>query len=197
MIPHLLIVLSMILGSAASSELDVRKDELLLNLSAEPNSVVLASEPQNRAGEFGFVATRPLYAVESKEAPLIQGNNDECPYDPTQSSRKMRSKRESHICYPPTRNSPLSVQGSDQNPSKDPQDNARTTRNDSQNNAQPNRNSAPPVKINCAAIPSAPTPVCAVVSEDYIRLDLVYPTSDRSAGWWQLEYSRTGTYTLP
>lgn len=198
MIICLLFLLLVTLGSAASSDIDFQDDELLSNFGAEPNSVVLAPEPQNGAVEFGLVATEPPYAVGSSKASLIPSNEDECPEDPAQSSRKMRSKRESRVCYPSTRNSPPSVQGSGQNPSeKDPDDIRETTKKDSQGNAQPNRNSAPANEIGCTTIPSASIPVCAVVNEEHIRLQLVFPASGPSAGWWQLEYCRRCMYTPP
>lgn len=190
MICRLLFLLSITLGFAASSDIDFQDGELLSNFGAEPNSVVLASEPQNGLDEFGKVATAPPNTAWSSEAPLIQSNNDECPYDPTQSPSKMQSKRESPACYPSTGNSVLD---SGHDPSKkDPQDNRGTNKKDSQGIAQPNRNSQ---ESDCAAMPSAPTPVCAVVSEHYIRLHLVYPMSGLLAGWWQLLYARTGSYT--
>lgn len=196
MIFRLLFLLLIVLGSAANADIDFQDGELLSNSGAEPNSVVLASEPQNGIDEFVLAATEPLYAVGSSEPSLIKGNNDECPHNPAQSSPKLRSKRESRICYPSTRNSLPSVQGSGQNPSKeDPQDNRETTKKDSQGNVQPNRNSGSAKEIDCATIPSAPIPVCAVVSEEHIRLDLVFPMSGLSAGWWQLEYSRRGMNT--
>lgn len=195
MICGLLFLLYITLGFAASLNIDSQDGELLSNFGAEPNSVVLASEPQNGLDEFGIVATEPPYAVGSSEASLTQSNNDECPYDPAQSPRKMRSKRGSLVCAPSTRNIPPSVQGSGHDPSKkNPQDNRETNQKDSQGIAQPNRNSQ---GSDCAAIPSAPTPVCAVVSEYYIRLHLVYPLSGLLAGWWQLLYARTGSYTPP
>lgn len=191
MICRLLFLLSITLGFAASSNIDFQDGELLSNFGAEPNSVVvLATEPQNGLDEFGKVATAPPYTVGSSEAFLTQSNNDECPYDPAQSPRKMRSKRESRFCDPSTRNSVL---GSGHDPSKkDPQDNHGTNKKDSQGIAQPNRSSQ---ESDCAAMPSAPTPVCAVVSEYYIRLHLVYPMTGLLAGWWQLLYARTGSYT--
>lgn len=190
MICRLLFLLTITIGSAASSNIDFQDGELLSNFGAEPNSVVLASEPQNGLDEFGKVATAPPNTVGSSEAFLIQSNNDECPYDPAQSPRKMRLKRESRACDPSTRNSVLD---SGHDPSKkDPQDNRGTNKKDSQGNAQPNRNYQ---ESDCAAMPSAPTPVCAVVSEHYIRLHLVYPMSGLLAGWWQLLYARTSSYT--
>lgn len=190
MICRLLFLLSITLGFAASSDIDFQDDELLSNFGAEPNSVVLATEPQNGLDELGKVATAPPYASGSSGAFLVQSNNDECPYDPAQSPRKMRSKRESRVCDPSTGNSVL---GSDHDPwKKDPQDNHGTDKKDPQGIAQPNRNSQ---ESDCAAMPSAPTPVCAVVSEYYIRLHLVYPMPGLLAGWWQLLYARTGSYT--
>lgn len=195
MIFRFLFLLLITLGSAANADMDFQDGELLSNSGAESNSVVLASEPQSVTDEFVLAATEPLYAVGSSESSLIKGNN-ECPQNPAQSSPKLRSKRESRICYPSTRNSPPSVQGSGQNPSKeDPQDYRESTKKDPQGNAQPNRNSGPAKETDCATIPSAAIPVCAVVSEDHIRLGLVFPMSGLSAGWWQLEYSRGGTYT--
>lgn len=191
MICRLLFLSSITLGFAASSNIGFQDGELLSNFGAEPNSVVvLATEPQNGLDEFGKVATATPYTVGSSEAFLIQSNNDECPYDPAQSPRKMRSKRESRFCDPSTRNSVL---GSGHDPSKkDPQDNHGTNKKDSQGIAQPNRSSQ---ESDCATMPSAPTPVCAVVSEYYIRLHLVYPMTGLLAGWWQLLYARTGSYT--
>lgn len=191
MICRLLFLLSITLSFATSSNIDSKDGELLSNFGAEPNGVVLASEPQNGLDEFGIVATEPPYAVGSSEASFIQSNNDECSYDPGQSSPKMRSKRESRICDPSARNSPPTLQGSGYDSSKkDPQDNRGTNEKDSQGNAQPNRNSQ---ESDCAAMPSAPTPVCAVVSEYHISLHLVYPMSGLLAGWWQLLYARTST----
>ena len=188
---RLLFLLSITLSFAASSNTDFDDGELLSNFGAEPNSVVLAPEPQNGLDEFGVVATEPPYAVGSSEASLIQSNNDECSYDRGQSPPKMRSKRESSICEPSARNGPPTVQGSGSDSSKkDPQDNRGTNEKDSQGNAQPNRNSQ---ESDCGAMLSAPTPVCAVVSEEYISLHLVYPMSGQLAGWWQLLYARTCT----
>lgn len=190
MICRLLFLLTITIGFAASSNIDFQDGELSSNFGAEPNSVVLASEPQNGLDEFGKVATAPPNTVGSSEAFLIQSNNDECPYDPAQSPRKMRLKRESRACGPSSRNSVLD---SGHDPSKkDPQDNRGTNKKDSQGNAQPNGNSQ---ESDCAAMPSAPTPVCAVVSEHYIQLHLVYPMSGLLAGWWQLLYARTSSYT--
>ncbi|MCJ1346423.1 hypothetical protein MMC31_004640 [Peltigera leucophlebia] len=199
MIFCLLFLLLIILGAAGSSDIDFQDGEVSYDFGAEPNSALLTSEPQDGAYEFGLVATEPPYAVGSSEGSLIQNNNDGCPYDPAQPSRKMQSKRESRICYPPsTRNSLPSVQGSGHNPSeKDPKDNHETPGEDPQGNAQTNRNSAPAEENDCATIPSAAIPVCAVVSADHIRLNLVSPSSGLSSGWWQLEYSRSGTYTPP
>lgn len=194
MIFRFLFHLLMILGSAANADSDFQDGELLSNSGAEPNSVVLASEPQN--GMDVLAATEPPYAVGSSKSSLISGNNDECSHNPAQSSNKWGSKRETGICYPSTRNSPQSVQDSGQNPSKeDPEDNNEPTKKDPQGNVQPDRNSGSAEEIDCATIPSAPIPVCAVVSEDHIRLDLVFPMRGVSAGWWQLEYSRGGKYT--
>lgn len=191
MIFRLLFLLSITLGFAACSNIDFQDGEFLSNFGAEPNSVVLASEPQNGLDEFGKFATAPPYTVEDSEAFLAQSNNDECPYDPAQSPRKMRSKRESRVCNPSTHNSVL---GSGHDPSKkDPQENRGNNKKDSQEIAQPNRDSQ---ESDCAAMPSAPSPVCAVVSEDYIRLSIVYPMTGLLSGWWQLLYARTGSYTL-
>lgn len=208
----LFLFLSITLGFAASSNIDFQDDdEFLSNLGTEPNSVVLASESQNGGqDEFGMVATnKPPYAAAavgtSEAASLIQSNNndhhdddddDECADNYGQSPRKMRSKRGSAICDPSTRNSPPSVQGSGHDPStKDPEDiNGGTNKKDSQRIAQPTRNFQ---ESDCAAMPSAPTPVCAVVSEYYVRLHLVYPMSGLLAGWWQLLYARTGTLHSP
>lgn len=190
MICRLLFLLSITLGFAANSNIAFQDGELLSNFAAEPNSVVLAPEPQNGLDEFGKVATAPPYTVENSEAFLIQSNNDECPYDPAQSPRKMQSKRESRVCDPSTRNS---FQGSGHDPSKkDPQENRGNNEKDSQDIAQPNRDSQ---KSDCAAMPSAPSPVCAVVSEYYIRLHIVYPMTGLLSGWWNLLYARTGSYT--
>lgn len=189
MICRLLFLLPITLGFAASPNNDFQDGELLSNFGAEPNSVVLASEPQNGLDVLGIVAAEPPYAVGSPEASLIQSdNNDECPYDPGQSPRKIRSKRESRVCDPSTRNSPPNVQGSGRDSSKkDPQDGSGTNLNSDPAKAG--------LESNCAAVPSAPTPVCAVVSETHIRLHLLYPMSGLLAGWWQLLYARTGTHT--
>lgn len=190
MICRLLFLLSITLGFAASSNIDFQDGELLSNFGAEAKSVVLASEPQNGLDEFGKVATATPNTVESSGAFLVQSNNDECPYDPAQSPRKTQSKRESRACDPSTGNSVLD---SSHDPSKkDPQDNRGTNKKDSQDIAQPNRNSP---GSDCAAMPSAPRPVCAVVSEHYIQLHFVYPMSGLLFGWWQLLYARTGSYT--
>lgn len=189
MIFRLLFLLSITLGFAACSNIDFQDGEFLSNFGAERNNVVLASEPQNGLDEFGKFATAPPYTVEDSEAFLAQSNNDECPYDPTQSPRKMRSKRESRVCDPSTHNSVL---GSGHDPSKkDPQEDRGNNKKDSQEIAQPNRDSQ---ESDCAAMPSAPSPVCAVVSEYYIRLHIVYPMTGLLSGWWQLLYARTGSY---
>lgn len=184
MICRHLFLLSITLGFAAGSNIDFQDGELLSNFDAEPNSVVLASGPQNGLAELG------KFATEQSEASLAQSNNDDCTYDPAQSPRKMRLKRESRICDPSTHNSIL---GSGHDPSKkDPQENRGNNEKDSQEIVQPNRDSQ---ERDCAAIPSAPSPVCAVVSEDYIRLHIVYPMTGLLSGWWQLLYARTGSYT--
>lgn len=190
MICRLLFLISIVLSFAASFNIDFQDGELLSNFGAELNSVVLASGPQNGLDESAKVATAPPYTVEDSEAFLVQSNNDECPYDPAQSPRKTKSKRESRFCDPSTRNSVL---GSGHDPSKkDPQENRENNKKDSQDTAQPIRGSQ---DSDCAAMPSAPSPVCAVVTGDYIQLHIVYPMTGLLTGWWYLLYARTGSYT--
>lgn len=198
-VPYLLFLLLKTICSIPSSNPDTPGTELLHSHDFELNSISLTPETQDRANELDIDATDPTkYAWESSEAPpplIIQGNNDQCPYDYNNnqnSRRKSRSKRADSSCSSMIDNGQPAVQDSTDRKKTRPgfqwQIVPQTTTGNGSGNQKPGRQAPYSDQSRCP--PTAPFPVCAFSTVATIRPDPSYPDTGSTVGRWILDYCR-------
>lgn len=195
-VPYFLFLLMETICSITSSNADTPGTEILPSHDFELNGISLPSETQGGANELDIDATDPTkYAWESSEARLIiQGNNDQCPYEYNNqnSRRKSRFKRADSSCSPMIDNGQPAVQDSTDRKKTRPgfqwQIVPQTTTENGSGNQKPGRQAPYSDQNRCPR--TAPFPVCAFSTVATIRPDPSYPDTGSTVGRWILDYCR-------
>lgn len=188
----LLFLLMKTICPIASSNAGTPGMEILPSHNFELNGISLLSETQGGANELDIDATGPIeYASESSEAPLIiQGNNDQCPYNYNNQNprRKSRSKRADSSCSPLIDDGQPAVQDSTDRKTTRPGFRWQIVPQATTENQKPSRQAPNSDQNRCPR--TAPFPVCAFSTIATIRPDPSYPETDSIVGRWILDYCR-------